>query len=952
MAAFTASQASVTNGSKVVTINSGESIANVRQGDFLFLAGFLVEINRGYVGAASQQYIGLVKKWANSNQSSQPAVVIPTTGDFRAAVDAINNANKNVNDNFVAMQNWQTNMGSVTFTNQDGTTTTVKTLKQIEADNEAQMDTYHPYPWAMRKVEFEANRAQNNEKFAASGFVHFGKHWDNSTPNDPINEGLYTDHATPNLLLMGRGGADLSVKGDSKTINSILNLAGVITPLKYLSLNASGGRNTIKLPPAEDGKRTYDSASGLSVTHTTSAIAFASETATNKVVTDRVDMWGFEAYLREVNDADPFVYANGLIQSLATSISGVTTVSDNVRPITYFAWYEGDEDSRGKGVNWQTASEAQRIKLASDPANNIYFDDATGKFYQWCIRGRSFAGLGNGDWLTIDSTSSALAFSTINRVGTQGTRAAPRGWLSSGADTVFYGNNPNAGVAGTRETGLFTVFKGLGEARDGAEGHCYFYVGGTVNRLNQGAYHPSFNHLGAAGVLDTAGVSSHEWFKGTARKLNGKSMCFSERSTGARSGAVGSTASRPDGRFYDVIYASGLGGVCRDMRYSAWGLTKEDFAKADLSVKSDRYRGMERLKITKVADLSEIESVSSSNGGIRAYQNYAQTLNVDVTDGYYVYNKETGAIFYNFTRPDTLVPPFSGHIYYPISWGLNPKVVVIYSNDSDIVVSGDFMHTEVVCGNPEKLLQCEDLKDGWVGEWNPTPIIEGTPIPHRRKVCNTYSITDPKRYVNGVWDTWASSGSIKNTSNLSRYGLSTTNYEIYLFEYSARAYRTIPSKVPPILGHTEGVGQVWITSRNRTETGANVVESLIGKVPTKETASSTGKDQVNYPLTSLMLGDGLDTMIGVNKLHSTHSVADIYQGEIAVKALNYNVVENQQGFINYAYTELKHNGTDWGDDGKIHIVDNQSTMLDTNGQTVKVGTARIVEPLGWIKNDK
>ena len=53
MAAFTASQASVTNGSKVVTINSGESIANIRQGDFLFLAGFLAEINRGYVGAAS-----------------------------------------------------------------------------------------------------------------------------------------------------------------------------------------------------------------------------------------------------------------------------------------------------------------------------------------------------------------------------------------------------------------------------------------------------------------------------------------------------------------------------------------------------------------------------------------------------------------------------------------------------------------------------------------------------------------------------------------------------------------------------------------------------------------------------------------------------------------------------------------------------------------------------------
>ena len=37
---------------------------------------------------------------------------------------------------------------------------------------------------------------------------------------------------------------------------------------------------------------------------------------------------------------------------------------------------------------------------------------------------------------------------------------------------------------------------------------------------------------------------------------------------------------------------------------------------------------------------------------------------------------------------------------------------------------------------------------------------------------------------------------------------------------------------------------------------------------------------------------------------------------------------------------------------KIYVVDNQTTMLDENGKPVVAGTARIVEPLGWLKNDK
>lgn len=130
MAAFTANQASVTNGSKVVTINSGESIANINPRDFLVINTQIVEIKRGYIGSDGQQYIELIKSWAYGPQNNQPCIVIPTTGNFAAAIEALKDAQALVNSNFATMQDWQTKTGTVTFTHPDGTQTTVKTLPE------------------------------------------------------------------------------------------------------------------------------------------------------------------------------------------------------------------------------------------------------------------------------------------------------------------------------------------------------------------------------------------------------------------------------------------------------------------------------------------------------------------------------------------------------------------------------------------------------------------------------------------------------------------------------------------------------------------------------------------------------------------------------------------------------------------------------------------------------
>ena len=962
MAAFTASQASVTNGSKVVTINSGESIANIRQGDFLFLAGFLVEINRGYVGAASQQYIELVKSWANSNQSSQPAVVIPTTGDFRAAVDAINNANKNVNDNFLAMQNWQTNMGTVTFTNQDGTTTTVKTLKQIETDNQTQMDAYHPYPWAMRKVEFEAIRAANNEKYAASGFVHKGKV---SSYHDKVAEGLQVSKGgiastvINGCLALGFTGNSSLQSGTSKENLPFLNVAGVIYGFDQYGVGERYGL-VVKFPPAENGTRTYDTSTGVSVTHATPAIAFASEATTNKVVTDRIDQWGFESFLREINDADPFVYAKGLIQSQATNINGVTTVSDNVRPITYFAWYEGDTTSRGKGVNWQTATEAQRRVIASDPENNIYFDDATGKFYQWSPRGRSFAGAGNGDWPLVDSDVLHAGYNTYSRLKVQGITDDDTAFEDNSSFSHYRGyngsNNNNPSV------GCFTGHSNTANAK-AVNGEVYFLVCGTVNRLNKGAYHPSLNPAGAARTA-IAGVGHLAWNHPSNDKLNSVEDCFQPYdsvswgyfggsiSVGTPVGNTGQGTGRSDNRYYDAVYASGQGGACRDMRYSAWGLTQEDFTEADSAIKSGEYRGNEKTKRVKLIGSQLDSKYTGINTSVYIDHSLAQFNALDN------YSNVSGHIIVDsgeVLEVESVLPSGSNslrcYLKYPSSsvFSTGHKFDVVLTQDKSSSVAGEYTHTEVI-GTAANILLCDDLKEGWDGSYNPE-IPDGAK--DLFKLTRPYEglgtdITRTLTIDNGI--TWSSG--VISLSNLSENATQYSNMpanQVTVYQYKTKAKvvtRTSNSKVYGDLG------RVWAASLGAKTWGWQLAYSAIGKILSNTLGA--GHISRNFIVTDYNLRPITGVLDHTTNRESKHQPLTILgeSNDVGFKALNYNLVEKQQGFINYAYTELKHNGTDWGDDSKIHISDNPTTMLDENGNTVLIGTARCVEPLGWIKNDK
>lgn len=872
-----------------------------------------------------------------------------------------------------------------------------KTPAQMVADHDnrlAELDEIHPYPWAMRKVEFEARRAANNEKFAASGFVHFGKSYQRSGyPTEQVGEGLFsvTYAGYENSLALGKKEPSYSI-GQSKTESATINVAGVIFDLRNFGTSSFAEALTVKLPSAEDGTRTYDSATGASVTHATSAIAFASETATNKVVIDRVDMWGFEAFLREINDTDPFVYVKGLIQSRATTFNGVPIVADNVRPITYFAWYEGDEDSRGRGVNWQTASEANRIKIASDPANNIYFDDETGKFYQWCVRGRSFAGKGNGDWGEVDALGAAyLDYSIsapIEHIRPLGNRNSVS--MAGSGFPLYSARQGIVSHFGTAESlGIFGAMGGSSsyDSVAGIGGECYFLVCGTVSRLNQGAYHPNLNPSGSSKVFQVGtGYSYNFWHTDPARKVKTLSDCFkaglpTDPSVFINSqSAIGSMtfptlSGRPDGRFFDVIYASGQGGVCRDMRYSAWGLTQEDFAEADLAVKSGKYRGRELLTTPLKKGVQLLPSSAYIYLSTVYFPSDAGDFSKGIDKVFLRVASNTGATLVagyedldNGEWWEMGVALESGSGRYILKKANGPSIAILSGNASDLTVDilivsrsvgylpdglkipvvGEYLHTEVIA-DPKDIMLCDDLKDGWIGSWNPE-------LPDGEKdefeLTRPYSgagvdITRTHTLDNGATWTQAATAIENVPKNIVTVTNMPTN-QVTILQYTTKAKLTTSAvRSKPYCGK---IGSILATMNFSISRGALLSFSTGVLLKSSAAIHTKAPAILNAPL----LGGEFTVASGYDIEHHPLSLPSPNNNSPAFKALNYNVVENQQGFINYAYTELTYDAAagDWGDDGKIHIVDNQSTMLDTNGNTVKVGTARIVEPLGWIKNDK
>ncbi|HHG3520589.1 TPA: hypothetical protein ACPVZQ_002620 [Vibrio parahaemolyticus] len=633
--------------------------------------------------------------------------------------------------------------------------------------------------------------------------------------------------------------------------------------------------------------------------------------ATEEVVINRVDLFGFEYFLEEISKANPFVYPYGCIQSKLTSIEGIATKESN-RPITYYSVFDGDTTSKGKGVDFWAATDAQKRALVSNPDHNIYLLD-DGRLVQWRVRQRTIAGVGNGDWQSVNSQGVALMFFqapsgfTI-QPSAQGILDVTPTWFGAGSKGAYYGITHATPIH--KDNGIFCA--GLGGKvvpELGIDGHCYFHVCGVVPRLNQGAYHPSFNPLGTKSWVQSGKGWNAQWWQMTG--ISSTRQCFDYKTAssdltqaGANeefSGFIGSRdgSSRPDGRFYDSIYASGLGGVI-DYRFSAWDMgSKDEAAKIFQKLENGTYRGKEFA--TRCDLFVRTSTEPYFYGGKTA-------IWIEGIDDFIGSRNPRDFKVNGYTVVTAATDGHGQYVYFDSKYGdissywksVSNNVVV--TSPTNIPVSGNFNMIDVL-GSPERIMAKTELANGWLGGWIPV-------VPNNTLVANKFPMThvavdkDLRMYWSDGDAAWqAGTYTFASSLNARDNSSAIPSTRVALHSYTASAKLTKSANIKPILNGANGVGDVYATMFNDRTRGGLLRESLINKVVSGYSQMHPHSQTVKLNKCTLLDGYFASSP-DFSPTHECIALGEPAYDDSAIKVLWSQSSNNQQANLNLSFNEL------------------------------------------------
>lgn len=700
----------------------------------------------------------------------------------------------------------------------------------------------------------------------------------------------------------------------------------------------------------------------------------ASKLVTEEVITDRTDMYGLEQFDMVAKDGEIFDMVQS--QSSTFGTSGVPTV-DSVRPESFFAVYDGQENIvKGKCVKWPNLNRAQKRHIAKYMKERLWRNE-DGDITFTTLRQLSFAGAGNGDWDNIKPTvngATELRYG-INGyvyVEAQGDSDTTNHFTSAG-DGNKYSSSSTSGIS---KKGVFTPRV---ETRRAYKGRCFFYVLGTVSRLNQGAKHP-LNDRGAR-LFRQAGLQSARWHEyNLISQINTKADCFHLVQDGAPSTEAGAHPSsgyigapvpehngsgRDDGRFYDAVYADGLGGVV-DRRLSAYDMSsQEEFAKAWEKVKNKTYRGLEKLVWTSLGKgnsftIDGVPSWQGSGGGratvgVVTGNSWAASGNGGTNGNGFnsLAGADTLATFYVGSNGEVfevkadsqqgmygdlyISPALDTTAYLGIGdqtrlseftskFPKGTEIRVVQTTELNTLVSGNFNMRDVV-GPPAGLLLTDALKNGWQGSW--AGMFDGTSkIAFTRKSLSAKS-TGQNTKDNGA--TWSNSTPVIDpVTNDSDFGGHNVPARIGIYPYTAFAKQTKPSTNKPVLNGEKGVGSVMQTAAFLPSRGCLLAESTIGAILTSNGSSgrSASSQLTNINLTDLsLLQEGGGSYQG--QLHTPVGLGAPNNNSPAVKALPYQISDNGQANIGIQANELT-----WGTPTNVVVV----TANNAGSTNIDVGT--------------
>lgn len=458
------------------------------------------------------------------------------------------------------------------------------------------------------KSEFEALQNANINKYAGSGVVETGKSYTGGgykSVNDGIWCSITGNTSEVNKFFIGTNSATSTTK--SKTDYPVFNVDGVIHELNQTA-PLGIALNSILLPPTSDGTETYDTSNGNYVQHASQAIAFASETATNKVIIERSDFIFIESWHEKISDKD-VVYPRGNVQFGSSSHEGIS-LSNSLVVQSYSAFGGWDSETAGYAAQWSTLTDAQKTIFLQSPLNNIYADN--GELIQVRFRVRVIKGFG-AEWAKTQPSigaGSAMFYGSSNFVGVRASLTT----LSDYNSNVFVNKSDATYNAAQADNNLWTARDSLAPSI-AYDGKCSAVPIALVSRLNQGAYHPVFNENGTAKIWNPTATGAGDWHTTGVKQLTSKADCFV---FGDFAGATcrqvwGSIIANFSGRpsndlyqYHDVIYA----GLFEDLRISArrqsYSRLLEDSVRKDIAGTT---RGKGKVPFTKV--FSSVGAVTS-----------------------------------------------------------------------------------------------------------------------------------------------------------------------------------------------------------------------------------------------------------------------------------------------------------------------------------------------------
>ena len=610
-------------------------------------------------------------------------------------------------------------------------------------------------------------------------------------------------------------------------------------------------------------------------------------------------------------------YPFGNVQYLGGNTDGLTGIANGAftgfEQYSLFGNWQTPSALIGKGYVWSSLTESQKKAFISNPENNCYLDGDKTIQVRYRVR------------VQLGEDSNSMARATV-----QGKAVVP--------STVLF----TAPVT-TVDAGLYSNTSAT-----------YTYTGtstnaisiATISRRNQGMYHNVYNPNGTK--LASDGL---DCFRTTISFTNTMD-CFDPAKLLTASGYIGTVSGRPDGLFYDQVHE----GDVQDLRNSSNKV--EDYNRLISREFNKLVAGTTR---GKEGEIESIKVASSSTTGLELITNNYIDFGSSVLGSVFVNkiqypNLGNGAYIRFETSGKTYIlkPTLSDmrasasgrYLYYvPIdSTGFTTETgtwSLYFPTWTARTKSNTLLHCDII-GNPTNyptawkesgvfgtpLIVAEDgaslLPNGTLDTFKLSRKANATPLLCLRSTDN-----------GATWTSFTPTFSIVTNAITLTDEPATNLVQVFYQTHTNMAVPTVKREVVEY-------GDVLSLNTGSSGLGSHLVSTLIQKVSTV----SAGGAVISFSKFKNISFD--NNRIQDNHLYYNppiHEPANLFASSTpALKVFPYLTRLNGKAYLNLVFKEMKYNGTSWGDSNTFDIVDNVSTRLDNNAQTVLVGQKTVELP--------